>query len=63
MKNLTETSEKKLQFQTEDIAKHEAILTDEAIDFLVELHERFNRKRVALLEARNQQQILFDYLY
>ncbi|WP_179345481.1 malate synthase A [Winogradskyella ursingii] len=36
------------------------ILTDEAMDFLVALHEHFNSKRLQLLKSREAQQEIFD---
>ena len=36
------------------------VLTDEALDFLTELHEKFNQTRLNLLGRRVQQQRLFD---
>lgn len=36
------------------------ILTDEALEFLVALHEKFNSSRLELLERRIKQQAIFD---
>ncbi|TXD84806.1 malate synthase A [Subsaximicrobium wynnwilliamsii] len=36
------------------------ILTDEALEFIAALHERFNRKRLELLNNRETQQTIFD---
>ena len=36
------------------------ILTEGALEFLAELHERFNSRRLALLDARLDRQALFD---
>ena len=36
------------------------VLSDAALEFLAELHERFNDRRLALLEARLEQQERFD---
>ncbi|MBO6879714.1 malate synthase A [Winogradskyella sp.] len=36
------------------------ILTDEALDFLIALHEKFNSKRSGLLKSRIEQQKVFD---
>lgn len=38
----------------------EAVLTEPVIDLLVELHQRFELRRQALLEARRQRQARFD---
>ena len=56
----TETTEKMLQFSTETNGHYPEILTDEAIDFLTDLHQKFNDKRLLLLEDRKKQQVLFD---
>ena len=36
------------------------VLTDAALEFVAELHERFNDRRLALLEQRLERQALFD---
>lgn len=38
----------------------DAVLTDGALEFLMELHERFNGRRLALLEQRARRQARFD---
>ena len=60
MKANTETTEKPLQFANETKEHYPEILTDEAINFITELHERFNDKRLLLLDERKKQQDLFD---
>lgn len=55
-----ETTEKLLQLSTETNHDYPEILTDEAIDFLTDLHQKFNNKRLSLLEDRKKQQVLFD---
>ena len=46
---------------TEKTTEHyPEILTDEAMAFLSVLHENFNEKRLALLEERKKQQVLFN---
>ncbi len=60
MINQTETTKKTFQFSTETNQNYPEIFTDEAIDFLIELHHNFNNKRLLLLEDRKKQQILFD---
>ncbi|HEY4618809.1 MAG TPA: malate synthase A [Flavobacterium sp.] len=60
MTHQTETTERKFQFSSETNQNYPEILTDKAIDFLTELHHRFNRKRLLLLEERKKQQALFD---
>jgi malate synthase len=45
----------------EDLSNHyPEILTNEALNFLTELHEKFNSKRLQLLNNRLNQQNLFD---
>lgn len=46
--------------QIQEYKGFEEILTPEAIDFLIALHENFNQKRLSLLEARQVQQAEFD---
>ncbi|TDE54965.1 malate synthase A [Flavobacterium sp. GT3P67] len=60
MKDNIETTEKLLQFATETKGHYPEILTEEAIDLVTELHQRFNDKRLLLLEERKKQQHLFD---
>lgn len=60
MTQQTETTEKNFQFSAETTQTYPEILTDKAIDFLTELHQRFNNKRLLLLEERKKQQLLFD---
>jgi malate synthase len=60
MINQTETTEREFQFSTETNQHYPEILTDEAIDFLTDLHQNFNNKRLLLLEERKKQQVLFD---
>lgn len=60
MKNQTETTEKTFQITNGMTQQYPEILTDEAIEFLTELHQKFNSKRLALLEDRKNQQVLFD---
>jgi malate synthase len=55
-----ETTERLLQLSTETNHNYPEILTDEAIDFLTDLHQKFNNKRLSLLEDRKNQQVLFD---
>ena len=49
-----------LNFLEETTEHYPEILTDEAMTFLSLLHENFNEKRLALLEERKKQQVLFD---
>ncbi|MGO4817369.1 malate synthase A [Flavobacterium sp. W22_SRS_FP1] len=60
MTNLPETSVKNFKFSAQTNQKYPEILTDKAIDFLTALHQKFNDKRLLLLEERKQQQVLFD---
>jgi malate synthase len=43
-----------------DVAGADEILTLDALEFLAELHERFDERRLALLEARAERQKRFD---
>jgi malate synthase len=60
MMNQTETTEKKFQITNGITQQYPEILTDEAIEFLTELHQKFNNQRLSLLEDRKKQQLLFD---
>lgn len=60
MENQIETKEKRLQFKIEAKESFPDILTENAMLFLIELHEKFNKKRIALLEKRKEQQQKFD---
>lgn len=60
MKNQTETTEKTFQITNGMTQQYPEILTDKAIEFLTELHQKFNNKRLSLLEDRKNQQVLFD---
>jgi malate synthase len=42
------------------VARAEEVLTPEALEFVAELHERFDERRLALLEARLERQKPFD---
>jgi malate synthase len=46
--------------QPSDVAGAEEVLTRSAIEFLAELHERFNGRRLALLDRRLDRQKWFD---
>jgi len=60
MENLNETTIQKVTFAPEAKEHYNEILTDEALDFLVQLHEKFNGKRLDLLKRRVEQQAYFD---
>jgi malate synthase len=60
MENFDETAILKLSFAQGVKNYYNEILTNEALDFLVQLHEKFNGKRLDLLERRTQQQKVFD---
>ncbi|TDM00076.1 MAG: malate synthase A [Flavobacteriaceae bacterium] len=53
------TSNEKLKLNGTDKAFPE-VLTPEAVDFLVALHEKFNAKRLELLKAREERQVFLD---
>ncbi|WP_298427438.1 malate synthase A [uncultured Kordia sp.] len=50
----------KVQFANEVKNYYPEILTDEALTFIIALHEKFNAKRLELLERREMQQTIFD---
>jgi malate synthase len=50
----------KINFSNEVTNYYPEILTDEALVFITALHEKFNTKRLELLENRLSQQTLFD---
>jgi malate synthase len=60
MKNQTETTEKKFQITNGITQQYPEILTEDAMEFLTELHTKFNSKRLLLLEDRKKQQVQFD---
>ena len=60
MKNLSETSIQTVSFAENVKNYYPNILTNEALDFLVQLHEKFNSERLALLAKRKEQQAHFD---
>lgn len=49
-----------LSFSKEVINYYPQILSEEALEFLIALHEEFNDRRLALLEKREAQQQYFD---
>lgn len=51
---------KEIQFKGFDAVKYKSVLTKEAKAFLIQLHERFNNKRLQLLEEREIEQAYFD---
>ncbi len=59
MYNTTLTSYK-LQFSKDVTQYYPEVLTDEAMEFLIELHKKFNGQRLELLEKRKNQQAYFD---
>ncbi len=60
MENYNETTIQKISFAKGVKNYYNEILTNEALDFLVQLHEKFNDERLALLEKRVEQQNYFD---
>ncbi len=54
------TATNQLKFVGFSEKSHKDILTPEATDFLIELHNRFNKKRLCLLRERRKQQSFFD---
>lgn len=60
MKKFNETTIHPVTFSSDVENSYPAILTNEAMDFLVQLHEKFNSERLELLERRVAQQNYFD---
>ena len=56
----TETITKEIVLKGFNTAIYNDLLTDEALKFLVALHEKFNKKRLSLLEDRESYQAYFD---
>ncbi|GGG45397.1 malate synthase A [Bizionia arctica] len=50
----------KIQFSKAVTNYYPEILTDEALEFIMALHEKFNDSRLELLESRKKQQAFFD---
>jgi malate synthase len=60
MKKFNETTIHPVSFSEDVKNSYNDILTNEAMDFLVQLHEKFNSERLELLERRVLQQAHFD---
>ncbi len=60
MKKFNETTIHPVSFSEDVKNSYKDILTNEAMDFLVQLHEKFNSQRLGLLERRVLQQAHFD---
>ncbi|MDP3359409.1 MAG: malate synthase A [Lutibacter sp.] len=60
MKKFNESTVHPVSFSEDVKNSYSAILTNEAMDFLVQLHEKFNSERLVLLEKRIAQQNYFD---
>lgn len=60
---LNEVLTKNVTVKSSTASDYKEVLTDDALQFLVSLHERFNKKRLQLLEKRAQQQKKFDKGY
>ncbi|MBO3117568.1 malate synthase A [Winogradskyella sp. DF17] len=50
----------KMTFSEDVTSYYPNILTEEALEFIKQLHKRFDKQRLELLEKRNQQQTFFD---
>ncbi|WP_396595988.1 malate synthase A [Dokdonia sp. R86516] len=55
-----EINQHALSFSNQVKSYYSEILTDEALDFIKALHDKFNPARLELLRSREQQQLLFD---
>jgi malate synthase len=60
MSKQNEITEDSLQITALSLQQYENIFTDSAIEFLTDLHRQFNKRRLLLLEKREEQQQLFD---
>jgi malate synthase len=60
MQNIIETVVSRITFSGEIKNYYKDILTDEALNFLTSLHEKFNDRRLDLLNQRMAQQKIFD---
>lgn len=60
MKKFNETTIHPVSFSEDVKNSYSDILTNEAMDFLVQLHEKFNSERLELLDRRVLQQNYFD---
>lgn len=60
MKNETEINIQNISFTKGVKNYYPEILTGEALEFLVCLHEKFNSERLELLKKREKQQLVFD---
>lgn len=56
----THTKSQKISFLDTVNNQYPEVLTNEALEFLTALHEKFNAKRIELLEARKKEQEKFD---
>ncbi|MBN9060113.1 MAG: malate synthase A, partial [Rhizobiales bacterium] len=57
---MSATNAERLAVKGEIGPRFDEILTPEALAFVAELHGRFDAKRRALLEFRNERQVFFD---
>ena len=57
---MTTTLLKEIDFKGFEIDNYQEILTPEALQFLLELHQKFNARRLKLLEEREIEQAFFD---
>ncbi|NRD22488.1 malate synthase A [Winogradskyella litoriviva] len=54
------TTQQKMKFAPEVTNFYPKLLTEDALEFLTVLQEKFNASRLSLLESREQQQLVFD---
>jgi malate synthase len=50
----------RIEAESSGISGADEVLTEAALDFLAELHERFDQRRLSLLQARMERQARFD---
>lgn len=60
MKQTTQTIENTLRIKANLNQQFPDVLTEDAMEYLTSLHQRFNDRRIALLGDRKKQQLLFD---
>jgi malate synthase len=63
MMHQNQTTEQNFEFSAETNHTYPEILTDKAIDFLTELHQKLNNKRLWLLDEKNNDHYLMPVPY
>ncbi|OHX65767.1 malate synthase A [Flammeovirga pacifica] len=60
MKTVSTLTEKNIEIKEMMTMEHQSILTEDALKFVATLHQRFNKRRIALLDARLKRQEELD---